>query len=79
MGEDHPWIVVGAGGAGKVDTANRCLKAGADFLTSDGLHPSVVEFAAQHEVVVVPGALTPTEVMAAWEARSDYAKVVPST
>jgi len=46
-------------------------------LTCDGLHSAVVEFAAQEEVVAIPGALTPTEVMDAWEARSDFVKVVP--
>ena len=72
-----PHIVVGAGGVRKVSTARLCLDAGARFLTSDGLHPAVVEFAAQEEIVAIPGALTPTEVMAAWEARSDFVKVVP--
>lgn len=61
----------------KVGTARQCLEAGARFLTSDGLHQPVIEFAAQSETVVVPGALTPTEVMAAWEACSDFVKVVP--
>jgi 2-dehydro-3-deoxyphosphogluconate aldolase/(4S)-4-hydroxy-2-oxoglutarate aldolase len=46
-------------------------------LTSDGFHPSVVEFAARHGVVVIPGALTPTEVISAWETNSDFVKVVP--
>ena len=72
-----PHIVVGAGGVRKVETARQCLDAGAQFLTSDGLHPAVIEFAAQEDIVGIPGALTPTEVMAAWEARSDYVKVVP--
>ena len=61
----------------KVETARQCLDAGAQFLTSDGLHPAVIEFAAQEEIVGVPGALTPTEVIAAWEACSDFVKVVP--
>jgi len=75
--EKIPQIIVGAGGVRKVETARQCLDAGARFLTSDGLHPPVVEFAAQEEIVVIPGALTPTEVMAAWERRSDFVKVVP--
>ena len=72
-----PHIVVGAGGVRKVDTARQCLEVGAQFLTSDGLHVPVVEFAAQEEIVAIPGTLTPTEVMAAWERRSDFVKVVP--
>ena len=46
--------------------ARQCLDAGAQFLTSDGLHGAVIEFAAQEETVGIPGALTPTEMMAAW-------------
>ena len=72
-----PRIVVGAGGVRKLATARHCLDAGAQFLTGDGLHPAVIEFAAQEEIVAIPGALTPTEVMDAWEARSDFVKVVP--
>ena len=58
-------------------TAQSCLDAGAQFLTCDGLHPAVIEFASKQDVVVIPGALTPTEVITAWEANSDFVKVVP--
>jgi len=75
--EHHSRAIIGAGGVRRVDTASRCLEAGAKFLTSDGLHRPVIEFAAQEELVAIPGALTPTEVMTAWEAKSDYVKVVP--
>jgi 2-dehydro-3-deoxyphosphogluconate aldolase / (4S)-4-hydroxy-2-oxoglutarate aldolase len=57
--------------------AQQSLDAGAQFLTSDGLHPEVVEFAQRHELVVFPGALTPTEVITAWQGRCDFVKVVP--
>jgi 2-keto-3-deoxy-6-phosphogluconate aldolase len=59
------------------EAASQCLDAGAQFLTSDGLHPAVVEFGAKQSVVVIPGALTPTEVISAWETSSDFVKVVP--
>jgi 2-dehydro-3-deoxyphosphogluconate aldolase/(4S)-4-hydroxy-2-oxoglutarate aldolase len=72
-----PHIVVGAGGVMDTAVARQCLDAGAQFLTSDGLRPAVVEFAVKQDVVVFAGALTPTEVIAAWEARSDFVKVVP--
>ena len=75
--KNHPRMVVGAGGVRKLGTARQCLEAGAQFLTSDGLHPAVIEFAALEGIVAIPGALTPTEVMAAWEAMSDFIKVVP--
>ncbi len=72
-----PGIVVGAGGLTNATTAQSCLDAGAQFLTCDGLQPAVVEFASKQDVVVFPGALTPTEVINAWEANSDFVKVVP--
>ena len=75
--KDFPYAVVGAGGVRRLGTARECLDAGALFLTSDGLHRAVIKFAAQEGVVAIPGALTPTEVMHAWEAHSDFVKVVP--
>jgi 2-dehydro-3-deoxyphosphogluconate aldolase/(4S)-4-hydroxy-2-oxoglutarate aldolase len=57
--------------------AQTCLDAGAQFLTSDGLHLRLVEFATKNGVVVFPGALTPTEVVTAWESGCDFVKVVP--
>jgi len=72
-----PQIVVGAGGVTDTALARQCLDAGARFLTTDGLHPGVIEFAVKQDVIVFAGALTPTEVMTAWEARSDFVKVVP--
>jgi 2-dehydro-3-deoxyphosphogluconate aldolase/(4S)-4-hydroxy-2-oxoglutarate aldolase len=72
-----PGIVVGAGSVTKPEAARQCLDAGAQFLTSDGFHPAVIEFGAKESVVVIPGALTPTEVITAWETSSDFIKVVP--
>lgn len=79
LAQSHPPIVVGAGGVRNVNAARMCLDAGAQFLTSDGFHAAVIEFAAQQQIVAIPGALTPTEIMAAWEANSDFIKVVPCT
>jgi len=70
-------LVVGAGTVVDVETAQRCLDAGATFLTSPGLDLQVTEFALQHDVVTFPGALTPSEVMAARKAGSDFVKVFP--
>jgi 2-dehydro-3-deoxyphosphogluconate aldolase/(4S)-4-hydroxy-2-oxoglutarate aldolase len=53
------------------------VDAGASFLTSPGFVPKVVEFAVKQNLSVLPGALTPTEVIAAWEAGSDFVKVFP--
>ena len=72
-----PGIIVGAGSVANPEAAGQSLDAGAQFLTSDGFHPAVNEFAAKHNVVVIPGTLTPTEVIGAWETCADYIKVVP--
>ena len=73
----NPQLVVGAGGVLNAQMAQTCLDVGAQFLTSDGLHLALVELAARKGVVVFPGALTPTEVITAWESGCDFVKVVP--
>ncbi len=72
-----PEMIVGAGTVLDVETAKRCLDAGAKFLTSPGLVLEVVEFAAKNEVAVLPGALTATEVITAWKAGADFVKIFP--
>jgi 2-dehydro-3-deoxyphosphogluconate aldolase / (4S)-4-hydroxy-2-oxoglutarate aldolase len=73
----HETILVGAGTVLNTDMASKCLDSGAHFLTSPGLNLKIVEFAAKREIAVLPGALTPTEVMEAWDAGSDFIKVFP--
>jgi len=77
--KQNPNMVVGAGGVMDELTAQQSLDAGAQFLTSDGLHSEVVEFAQRNDLVVFPGALTPTEVITAWKGGCDFVKVVPCT
>jgi 2-dehydro-3-deoxyphosphogluconate aldolase/(4S)-4-hydroxy-2-oxoglutarate aldolase len=72
-----PEVIVGAGGILDVETARRCLDDGAKFLASDGLDPEIVEFALRESVVVIPGTLTPSEVLRAWKMGPDFVKVVP--
>jgi 2-dehydro-3-deoxyphosphogluconate aldolase/(4S)-4-hydroxy-2-oxoglutarate aldolase len=73
----HAKIVVGAGTVLNTEMARRCIDAGAHFLTSPGLNLRVVEFSATREIAALPGAMTPTEVMEAWDAGSDFVKVFP--
>jgi 2-dehydro-3-deoxyphosphogluconate aldolase/(4S)-4-hydroxy-2-oxoglutarate aldolase len=75
--QNAPDVIVGAGSVLDVETARRCLDAGAQFLTSDGLDPETVKFAVKADAVVIPGTLTPTDVIAAWKLGSDLVKVVP--
>jgi 2-dehydro-3-deoxyphosphogluconate aldolase/(4S)-4-hydroxy-2-oxoglutarate aldolase len=72
-----PEVIVGAGGISDVETARRCLDAGATFLASDGLDLEIVNFALKQGVVVIPGTLTPSEVLSAWKMGPDFVKVVP--
>jgi 2-dehydro-3-deoxyphosphogluconate aldolase / (4S)-4-hydroxy-2-oxoglutarate aldolase len=72
-----PKMIVGAGDVFELDVARQCVDAGATFLTSPGLDVKIVEFSLGASVVVIPGALTPTEVTRAWKAGSDFVKVFP--
>ena len=72
-----PELIVGAGTVWDMEMARRCLDAGAQFLTTTGLDLQTVEFAARENVVIFPGALTPSEVMMAWKAGADFVKVFP--
>lgn len=74
---EHPEVIVGAGSILDVETAQCALDAGAKFLTSEGLDLKVVDFAVKKGVVIFPGALTPTEVISAWKAGSDFVKIIP--
>jgi 2-dehydro-3-deoxyphosphogluconate aldolase/(4S)-4-hydroxy-2-oxoglutarate aldolase len=77
LAKHSPELIVGAGTLFDPETAKRCLDAGATFLTSPGLDLELVEFAHKQNVVVLAGALTPTEVTMAWKAGSDFVKVFP--
>jgi 2-dehydro-3-deoxyphosphogluconate aldolase/(4S)-4-hydroxy-2-oxoglutarate aldolase len=72
-----PDVIVGAGTILDLETARRCLKAGAKFLTSPALDLEIVKFAVRENVLMMAGALTPTEVVTAWKAGSDFVKVFP--
>jgi 2-dehydro-3-deoxyphosphogluconate aldolase/(4S)-4-hydroxy-2-oxoglutarate aldolase len=77
LSRKRPDLIVGAGTVLDLDSAQRCLDVGAKFLSSPGLDPQIVDFALQHDVVVFPGAVTPSEIIAAWRAGSDFVKVFP--
>jgi len=77
MVRNSPNVIVGAGTVLDLETARRCLAAGAGFLTSPGLDLKIVEFAVKENILVIAGAMTPTEVLAAWQAGSGLVKVFP--
>jgi 2-dehydro-3-deoxyphosphogluconate aldolase/(4S)-4-hydroxy-2-oxoglutarate aldolase len=74
---NYPDFYVGAGTVLDMDTACRCVDAGAQFITSPGLVPDVMEFAMKSDVVAMPGAMTPSEVISAWKAGVDFVKIFP--
>ena len=73
----NPNLIAGAGSVFRVEVARRCVEAGARFLTGTGLNLDVVSFAVGKDIAVLPGALTPTEVLDAWEAKPDFVKIFP--
>jgi 2-dehydro-3-deoxyphosphogluconate aldolase/(4S)-4-hydroxy-2-oxoglutarate aldolase len=72
-----PTMIVGAGSIRNVETARQCLDAGARFFATDGTIPLVVEFAMKEKLAMISGALTLTEVIAAWNGGADFVKVIP--
>lgn len=78
LATNFPKMVVGAGTVLDPEMAEQCLDAGALFLTSTGLVPEVIEKAHAAGIVAIPGALTPTEVIAASKSGADYVKVYPA-
>ncbi|HEY4085557.1 MAG TPA: bifunctional 4-hydroxy-2-oxoglutarate aldolase/2-dehydro-3-deoxy-phosphogluconate aldolase [Bryobacteraceae bacterium] len=73
----HPDAIIGAGTVLDISAANRCLDAGAMFVTSTGFDCAIVEVARRAQVAAIPGALTPSEIMAAIRAGADMIKLFP--
>jgi 2-dehydro-3-deoxyphosphogluconate aldolase/(4S)-4-hydroxy-2-oxoglutarate aldolase len=69
--------IVGAGTVLDAETARRCLDAGAEFIVSPGFDLETVCFVKGQDKLVMAGALTPTEVITAWKAGSDFVKIFP--
>ena len=70
-------VLIGAGTVLNAQAAQNCLEAGAQFLVSPGLNLQTVDLAVRERKLIMAGALTPTEVMAAWDAGADFIKVFP--
>jgi 2-dehydro-3-deoxyphosphogluconate aldolase / (4S)-4-hydroxy-2-oxoglutarate aldolase len=70
-------VLIGAGTVLNADVARRCIDAGAEFLVSPGLNLPTVALARREGKLIMAGALTPTEVMAAWDAGADFVKIFP--
>ena len=70
-------ILIGAGTVLDAESARRCRDAGAQFLVSPALNIETIEFATTEKLLIMAGALTPTEIVKAWKAGADFVKVFP--
>ncbi len=70
-------LVLGAGTVLDPETARVCMLAGAEFFVTPSLKIATIEMAKRYSKVICPGALTPTEVLAAWDAGADIVKIFP--
>jgi 2-dehydro-3-deoxyphosphogluconate aldolase/(4S)-4-hydroxy-2-oxoglutarate aldolase len=70
-------LLVGSGTVTTGEQAEATIEAGAEFVVSPSFHPDVVAVTKAHKKLSIPGALTPTEIVTAWEAGADYVKVFP--
>ncbi len=79
LAEDRPDILIGAGTVLDPETARLCILEGAQYVVSPALNVKTIELCHRYSVAVLPGALTPTEILTAWEAGADVVKVFPAS
>ena len=72
-------ILLGAGTVLDPETGRAAFLAGAQFLVAPNFNPALIEMARRYNKIVVPGAYTPTEILAAWECGADIVKVFPAS
>jgi 2-dehydro-3-deoxyphosphogluconate aldolase/(4S)-4-hydroxy-2-oxoglutarate aldolase len=77
--KERPDILVGAGTVLDAETARMCMLEGAQFVVSPALNLKTIEMCHRYSIPVLPGALTPTEVVTAWQAGADVIKVFPAS
>jgi 2-dehydro-3-deoxyphosphogluconate aldolase/(4S)-4-hydroxy-2-oxoglutarate aldolase len=79
LAEERPDILIGAGTVLDPETARMCILEGAQFVVSPALNVKTIEMCHRYGIAVLPGALTPTEILTAWEAGADVVKVFPAS
>jgi len=77
--KERPEILLGAGTVLDAETAHACIEEGAEFIVSPAFSLKTVEMCQKQGKAVLPGALTPTEVLTAWQAGADVVKVFPAS
>lgn len=77
--EELTGVIMGAGTVLDATTARQAILAGAEFLVTPTVELDVIEMAHRYGKVVIPGAMSPTEILTAWEAGADMVKVFPAS
>lgn len=70
--------LIGAGTVLDAKTAQQCMEAGAQFIVSPALDLGTISYCRERGIAIMPGALTPTEIVSAWSAGADFVKVFPA-
>lgn len=70
--------LIGAGTVLDAKTAQQCIEAGAQFIVSPALDLGTISYCRERGIAIMPGALTPTEIVSAWSAGADFVKVFPA-
>lgn len=77
--KEHPEYLVGAGTVLNAEMARACIGEGAQFIVSPATNLETIAVCQQQGITVLPGALTPTEILTAWDAGADVIKVFPAS
>lgn len=72
-------VLIGAGTVTNEETATKVIEAGARFVVGPVLNLDVIRLCRERGIVVIPGCLTPTEILSAWKAGADIVKIFPAT
>jgi 2-dehydro-3-deoxyphosphogluconate aldolase/(4S)-4-hydroxy-2-oxoglutarate aldolase len=79
LARKRPDLLLGAGTVLDPETARICILEGAQFVVSPALNLATIELCRRYSIAVLPGALTPTEIVTAWQAGADVVKVFPAS
>ena len=79
LAEKRPDLLIGAGTVLDAETARMCILEGAKFVVSPALNLDTIEMCHRYSIAALPGALTPTEVVTAWQAGADVVKIFPAS
>jgi 2-dehydro-3-deoxyphosphogluconate aldolase/(4S)-4-hydroxy-2-oxoglutarate aldolase len=76
--ESPEGTLIGAGTVFKSENARECIQAGAQFIVTPSLNAKTIEYCNHEDVVILPGAMTPTEIVSAWTMGADLVKIFPA-